>query len=261
MKFKDKVALVTGASNGIGRAIAIEFAREGAHVAALARNQDRLSELSNQLHALGVKALPLPCDVTRRDDLRAAVDQAASHFGRLDVLVNNAGRGIYSPLVTVNLADFEQVMALNFWAPLWAIQAAMPHFEPQGGGTIINISSILGKVDFPWMGAYCATKHALNSISNVLRMELKGKHVEVLTVCPGRVRTDFQPNALKYRPVQNPSWSAGALAPEEVARAVVRGAWKHHREIVIPRSGWILIAIQHLVPRLADRLAMAFASH
>ncbi|MBZ5553331.1 MAG: SDR family oxidoreductase [Acidobacteriia bacterium] len=260
MKFKNKVVFITGASSGIGRALAIEFAREGAHVAAVARDAPRLTALSGQLRDLGVEALALPCDITQREALKAAVDTTASHFRRLDVLVNNAGRGLYAPLATVPTEDFEQVMNLNFWAPVWAVQSAMPHFERQGRGVIVNISSILGKVDFPWMGAYCATKHALNSISNALRMELKEKHVDVLTVCPGRVRTEFQPNAIKYKAVQNSSWSAGALSPDDVARAVVRGVWTHKREIVIPRAGWLLAAVQHLAPRLADRLAVAFSS-
>jgi len=248
MKFKNKVVFITGASSGIGRSLAIEFAREGAHIAAVARDAGRLTALSGQLRNLGADTLALPCDITQREGLKAAVDGAASHFGRLDVLVNNAGRGLYAPLATVPFEDFEQVMNLNFWAPLWAIQSAMPHFERQQGGVIVNISSILGKVDFPWMGAYCATKHALNSISNSLRMELKEKHVEVLTVCPGRVQTQFQPNAIKYKPVQNSSWSAGTLSPEDVARAIIRGVWAHKREIVVPPAGWLLAAVQHIAP-------------
>ncbi|MBZ5538143.1 MAG: SDR family oxidoreductase [Acidobacteriia bacterium] len=260
MKFKNKVVFVTGASSGIGHALAVEFAREGAHVAAVARDAARLTALSDQLRDLGVDALALPCDITQREALKAAVDRAASHFRRLDILVNNAGRGLYAPLATVPFEDFDEVMNLNFWAPLWAIQSALPYFERQQGGVIVNISSILGKVDFPWMGAYCATKHALNSISNTLRMELKEKHVSVLTVCPGRVQTEFQQNATKYRPVQNSSWSAGALSPEDVARAVIQGVWTRKREIVIPRAGWLLAAVQHLAPGLADRLAFAFSS-
>lgn len=261
MKFKDQVVFITGASRGIGRALAVEFAREGSHIAAVARTRERLEKLSGELQGLGVRVLPLMCDVTDRKALVAAVNEIAKHFGRLDVLVNNAGMGIYSPLATVAIEDFERVMNLNFWAPLTAIQAAVPHFEKQQGGTIINISSILGKLDYPWMGAYCATKHALNSISNALRMELKGKNISVLTVCPGRVKTDFQPNAVKYKPIQNPAITAAtALSPESVARAVVRAAWKHKREIVIPRGGWVLVGLQHLWPTLADRLAMSFSS-
>ena len=260
MKFQGKAVLITGASYGIGRALAIEFAREGAQVAGLARSTDRLMTLSDELRDLGVNALALTCDLTQRGSLKVAVDTAAAHFGRLDILVNNAGRGLYAPLTTVDSNDFEEIMNLNLFAPLWAIQSVMPYFERQQGGIIINISSILGKVDFPGMGPYCATKHALNSISNALRMELKEKHVEVLTVCPGRVQTEFQPHAIKYKPIQNASWSTRGLSPEDVARAVVQGAWKHKREIVIPRAGWVLAAVQHVAPRLADRLAVAFSS-
>jgi short-subunit dehydrogenase len=260
MKFDGKVALVTGASSGIGRAIALEFGKEGAHVAALARTTERLDSLADELRAQGVRVLSIPCDVTDRTALRAAIDRTAAEFGRLDILVNNAGIGIYSPVATVPVEDFERVMELNFWATLCAIQTAIPHFEKQQGGIIINVSSILGKLDFPWMGAYCASKHAVNSISNALRMELKEKNVEVLTVCPGRVLTNFQPNAVKYKPIHNPRWSGPGLTPEQVAHAVVRGAWKHKREIVLPRMAWVLVVLQNVWPTLADRLAMAFSS-
>lgn len=260
MKFKDKVVVITGGSEGIGRALALEFAREGAYVAPLARSSDRLKTLSDELIGLEVRAFPLTCDVTDPEALKRAILQAATHFGRIDILVNNAGRGLYSPLATVPVGDFETIMDLNFWAALRATQAVVPFFEQQGAGIIINVSSILGKIDFPWMGAYCVTKHALNSFSNALRLELRDKNIEVLTVCPGRVATDFQPHAVKYKPIHNPGVSAGGLSPETVARAVVRAAWKHQREIVLPRSGWLLVAVQHLWPRLADRLAMTFAS-
>lgn len=260
MKFKGKSAFITGASEGIGRAIALEFAREGANVAVAARSSEKLDRLREELQALGVHVLAQTCDVTHRSALAAAIERTADHFGRLDILVNNAGMGLYSPLTTVRIEDFEKMMQVNFWAALHAIQASVPHLERQGGGIIINISSILGKLDYPWMGAYCASKHALNSLSNALRIELRDQNIEVLTVCPGRVRTAFQPHAIKYKPIRNPSVAGAGLSAEQVARAVVRGAWRHQREIVIPRAGWILVALQHVWPRMADKLAMAFSS-
>lgn len=257
MKFKNKVALVTGASDGIGRALALELARAGADVAILARSTARLQELSKQVEAFGVRSLPLTCDVTDRAALTSAVHQTAESFGRLDLLINNAGMGLYSEMTQVPLDDFERLMELNFWAPIVATQAAATHLEKRGG-IIINISSILGKLDYPGMGAYCATKHAVNSISNVLRMELREKGIEVLTVCPGRVDTGFQLHAIKYQTLRNPRFSVAAMSPEWVARVIVRAAWRHKREIVLPRAGWVLVAIQHLWPRLGDRLAMTF---
>jgi NAD(P)-dependent dehydrogenase (short-subunit alcohol dehydrogenase family) len=260
MRFKDKVVFVTGASGGIGRALAIEFSNEGAAVALVARSAEVLHELEAELCAQGKQALALPGDVTDRAVLEQAIHKTVDCFGRLDILVNNAGIGLYAPLATVPTGDFERMMKLNFWSVLWAIQAALPHLEKNGEGRIINISSILGKLDFPWMGAYCASKHAINSLSNALRMELSDRHVEVLTVCPGRVRTQFQPNAIKYKPIENPPGSGMALSPEEVACAVVRAAWKHKREIVLPRKGRLLVALQQFWPRMGDRLAMTFAS-
>ncbi len=260
MKFKGKVALVTGASKGLGRAIALEFAREGAHVAILARSADLLQKLASEVETHGVRALPLCCDVTHSGDLAIAVNRAAEELGRLDILVNNVGVGLYSEIAKVPLQDFRFMMELNFWSMIVAIQTALPHMGRQREGTIINIASILGKIDYPWMGAYCASKHAMVSICNALRMELREKKINVLTVCPGRVDTQFQPNALKYRPLRNPHFSAIPLSAERVARQIVRGAWKHKREIVLPRAGWLLVALQHLWPQLSDRLAMSFTT-
>ncbi|MDD5543647.1 MAG: SDR family oxidoreductase [Acidobacteriia bacterium] len=260
MKFKDRVVLVTGASKGIGRAIALEFGREGAHLALVARSRELLDRLRDELQNTGREALALPCDVTDRAAFEAAIRRTIETFGGLDVLVNNAGMGMYSPLATMPMNDFDRLVSLNVHAVLYSIQAALPQFEKQGHGHIINVSSILGRLDYPWMGAYCATKHAVNSISNALRMELRDKNIEVMTVCPGRVLTDFQDNAIKYKEVENPSKPTLPMSPEAVARAVVRAAWKHRREVVLPRAAWVMIALQQFWPALADRVALSWSS-
>lgn len=260
VKFKDRVVFVTGASRGIGRALALEFAREGARLVLVARSIERVNRLRDEIQADGREVLAIPCDVTEREAVETAIRRTIETFGGLDILVNNAGIGLYSDLATVPMEDFERLMRLNVWAPLYAIQAALPQFEKQGHGHLINVSSILGRLDYPWMGAYCASKHAVNSISNALRMELRDKNIEVMTVCPGRVLTDFQANAIKYKEIVNPAKPTLPMTPEAVARAVVRGAWKHRREVVLPRAAWLLIALQQFWPDLADRVALSWSS-
>ncbi len=246
-RLRNKVVLITGASSGIGSALAQVFAGEGAKLALAARSFDKLQALAS---SLGPEVLPLQADMTRPEEVRQMVRAAAEHFGRLDILVNNAGIGMYAAASEMLSEEFEQVVATNWLGPVHAMQAAIPYMRAQGGGQIINISSVAGKVAIPWMAAYCSTKFALNAFSNSLRLELAPDNIRVLTVCPGRVSTPFTANAFKgiaTRPL-----SPGGISAERVARATLRAALGGRREIVVPASNRIFIWLRALFPRLID---------
>lgn len=259
MRFAGKVALVTGASSGIGRAIAVAFAQEGAKVALVARSEDRLQLLADELQARGTPVLVCVADVSVREEVERAAAQTFETFGRIDLLINNAGRGMFAPLDVMSLDEYHRLVEVNVWSVLYAIQAVVPRMKQQRAGVIINIASILGKVTFPNLGGYSATKHALVSLSDALRMEVEPFGMEVISICPGRVQTDFRKNAARYRDDVYPP-TAGGISADEVARAVVDAVWKHKREVVIPRAGWLLIALNRLWPRAADRLAKKFSN-
>ena len=190
--------------------------------------------------------------MTRPDEVRQMVRAAAEHFGRLDILVNNAGIGMYAAASEMLPEEFEQMVATNWFGPVHAIQAAVPYLRAQGGGQIINISSVAGKLAIPWMAAYCSTKFALNAFSDSLRLELAPDNIRVLTVCPGRVRTPFTQNAFTdcaTRPLY-----PGGISAERVARAVLRASLSGKREIVVPADNRLFGWFHSLFPAFVDRM-------
>jgi len=167
--FRDKVVLVTGASSGIGRATALAFAAAGAKVALVARRRDVLEEVARL--AAGETAV-LPADVTRRDDVRACFAEAGARFGRVDVVVNNAGILLPAPVVNMAAADLDAMLRVNLFGALFVMQEAVPIMLGQGGGTIVNVASLAGRRGYTPLGGYCATKFALVGLTEALRMEL-----------------------------------------------------------------------------------------
>jgi short-subunit dehydrogenase len=247
-KLNGKVALITGASMGIGEAIARVFAAEGARLALAARSKDKLESVAVSLPA---GALAVPADMTRPEEVRAMIARTVDHFGRIDILVNNAAVGMYASVADMRPDQVERLWATNWMGPVHAIQAVVPHMRRQGGGTIVNVSSVAGKVAFPWMATYCATKFALNALSTSLRMELRPDKIHVLIVCPGRVKTPFTENA--YKDFATRPLYPGGIAPERVARAVLRGVHRGKREIVVPADNRILGWLRSLFPGMVDR--------
>jgi len=190
-----RTALVTGGSRGLGLAIARELGRLGAHVTLAARDAAELDAARTDLESRGVGASVLVCDLSSRGEGRRIVEQAIADRGRLDVLVNNAGVIQVGPIEHMETADFEQAMDVHFWAPLQTMQAAMPAMRAQGGGRIVNISSIGGKIGVAHLVPYCASKFALTGLSTALRGELAKDNIVVTTVSPGLMRTGSPFNA------------------------------------------------------------------
>jgi len=191
----DKVVVVTGASAGIGEALARRLAKEGARPVLVARRADRLAEVAA---ACGPGALAVPADVTVRAQVQAVVETTLARHGRLDVWINNAGRGITRNVSALTDDDLDEMITVNVKSALYGMQAVLPHFTARGTGHIINISSMLGRVPLaPFRSAYSAAKHALNALTANLRMELAVSHpgVHVTAVHPGIVATEFGLNA------------------------------------------------------------------
>jgi NAD(P)-dependent dehydrogenase (short-subunit alcohol dehydrogenase family) len=252
-KLANKVALITGASSGIGEAIARLFAHEGARVSLSARSADKLHAL---VASLGSTALAVPTDISDPAQVSRMVEITVERFGRLDILVNNAGVGMYAPVASMAPEQFTHLVSTNWLGPVYAVQAAVPHMRRQNGGQIINISSVAGRVAIPWMGAYCSTKFALNALSDSLRMELARDRIDVISVCPGRIATPFGRNAFRhagYRPLPPSGTSA-----ERVARAVLRASLRRKREIVVPASNWLFVWLHSLFLGLTDAMMLSF---
>jgi short-subunit dehydrogenase len=247
MRLQGKVVLITGASGGIGAACAAAFRARGAHIAAVARSAGKLAA------AAGPDGLAIPGDITDPTLRRTAVKRTIERFGRIDVLVNNAGRGYYRPTCNAPMCEVEQLFALNFFAPLEMMQLVIPGMHRQGGGTIVNVGSIGGRVPLPWLSIYSASKYAIGALTDALRMELKGTGIRTMTVCPGYVKTGFQDNAMGGDPPDRVvSARTFAITAEHCARDVVRGVERNVRTVVTPRAGWIFIALERVMPWVID---------
>lgn len=213
---RDEVVLITGASAGIGAALAQACAARGAKLVLLARREAALAEVAARCDT---QTLTVTADVTRRADLERAVGAALAEFGHIDVLVNNAGRGINRPVTQVTDEDLDDMWLTNVKSVMYGVQAVLPHFQSRGRGHIVNVSSMLGRVPLAGVrSAYSAAKHALNSLTANLRVELRPQGIDVTLILPGVVATDFGNNALHGGPDSRSL--PGAQPVDEVAKVI-----------------------------------------
>ena len=250
MHVEGKVVLITGSSEGIGAACAAAFRDRGATVVLTARSAEKLGRVARS------GELIIPADLTSHDGRVALIQQTLAHHGRIDILVNNAGVGLYIPAHRAPLAESREMFELNFFAPLHLIQLAAAEMKKQRSGAIVNVSSIAGKVTLPWFTLYSATKHALVSLTEGLRTELRRDGIHCMSVCPGYVKTHFQENVLGGRV---PKALTGlprrwAVTPQECAAAIVRGLERGAATVVTPSTGWIFIGLSHIVPGVVRRV-------
>ena len=229
MEISGKVVIITGASEGIGRAAVKRFAAAGAIIAAVARSTDRLESLSEELRGLGHEAFPIPCDMRDRDAVNRMIERTFEKYGRIDILINNAGQSAAGTVAEVNPEDFRQIVELNMYGPVYAMQAAVPKMRLGGGGLVVNVSSMVSKMRIPGLGIYAATKAALNTLSDTARVELAADNVRVVTVYPRMTATDFGKHALgdqRMRQHQRASASPAVVVdtPERVAEMILKAA-------------------------------------
>ena len=245
MQLEGKVVLITGASAGIGAACAQAFHRRGARLALTGRSLERLQGRSP------AGAFCLTGDLLDSGFRQTLVARTVDQFGKIDVLVNNAGAGLYAPAHRAPDNGVRTLFELNLFAPLDLVRQSVPHLS---GGAIVNVGSIAGKMTLPWFTMYSASKYALGSLTDGLRMELRSCGIHVMQVCPGYVKTGFQQHVISGQPPDLTGWQKHwAITAEECADAIVSGVERRARTIVIPRSGWLLIAAQRLIPGLVER--------
>ena len=250
MRIEGKVAIVTGASEGIGAACAAEFARAGARLSVTARSEQGLRNAAPG-------ALIVPGDLTEEETRRRVVEETLARYGAIDILVNNAGAGLYLPSWSAPMEEARRVFELNLFALLGMVQLVVPHMRARGGGTIVNVGSIGGKVTLPWLTLYCAAKSAVGTLTEGLRMELRRDGIRAMLVCPGYVQTNFQRNVRLGQPPE--AMLRGrkmAITAARCARDIRRGVEREARTVMSPASGWLLAALAGLFPSLVEaRLA------
>lgn len=247
MRIDGRVVLITGASEGIGAACAAAFRDRGARLSLTARSAGKLQAVA------GADALSTPGDITDAETRRRVVNRTLERFGAIDILINNAGMGLYKPAWLAPLEDVRRLYELNFFAPLAMIQLVAPQMRARRSGVIVNVSSVAGKVTLPWFTIYSTSKYAVCSLTDGLRMELKQDGVHAITVCPGYVKTAFQEHALSGRPPERVlQGKQFAITPERCAAAIVRGVEREARTVVTPWAGWLFVAAERLLPRFVD---------
>jgi NAD(P)-dependent dehydrogenase (short-subunit alcohol dehydrogenase family) len=240
--YAEKVVVITGASAGIGAALAEEIARRGGKLVLVARRREKLDEVARKVGEAEV----VVGDVTRREDVQRALDAAVARFGHVDIWVNNAGRGISKPLLALTDEDVDTVFRDNLKSVLYGMQAVLPHFQARNAGVLVNVSSMLSRVPFaPIRAAYSAAKAAVDSLTETARIELAKDHpgVRVVLVLPGVVATDFGLNALGGGPDSRALPNAQDV--DEVARVVADGIMAG-RSDVYTRAEGLDVVLGHL---------------
>ena len=251
MEMDGKVVVVTGASMGIGEEIARIFANHGASVVLLSRDAGRAAAARLRLgHKERTRALA--CDVRKREETDRIVAETLRRFGQIDVWVNNAGVGIRDSVADMEMSACRELFETNFFGAVNCLQAVVPAMRKAGGGTIINISSVAGHVPVAFLTPYSATKFALNAMGKGARMELKRDKINVLTVCPGYVRTDFGAHVVADRKGNVRPKSMQGITAERVARATYNGYRKGKREVIVPWTMIPVVKLYQLLPGLVE---------
>jgi NAD(P)-dependent dehydrogenase (short-subunit alcohol dehydrogenase family) len=257
--FAGKVVVITGGSRGLGLVLARQFCAEGARVALLARDPDELARAREELVQRGGEVLTISCDLLEREQIDAAVQEVVDHFGGLDVVINNAGIIEVGPLEHMRREDFERSMNLHFWAPFHLIMKALPHLRRRGGGRIVNIASIGGKMAVPHLAPYCASKFALVGLSDALRAELARDRIHVTTVTPGLMQTGSQGNArFKGDHLAEYTWFSlstalpfASIKAERAAAQIISACRRGAPSLAIPFAARAAILGHALFPNIA----------
>ena len=257
--WQGKVAVVTGGSSGLGRAIAAALVSRGAQVVIAARGAEKLDSVAAELRRDGQEVLAVLADITRQEDVDALFARSLDRFGRLDALVNNAGRSARGEAIATTAEEFAELMNLNFIALVRCTRAAMPHLL-QSKGHLVNIGSLAGKTAARYMGAYSATKYAVSAYSQQLRLELGPQGLHVLLVSPGPIARDeprtFDAEKLASLPpsARKPGGGVkvGLLRSDKLAEQILRACERRDPELVVPGRARLVFAVTQLWPSLGD---------
>jgi uncharacterized protein len=257
--FRGRTALITGASSGIGRDIALSFARLGVRVAILARRKDPLSDLADEIRAGGGEALILLADVTQRGEVRDAVHRALADFGQLDILVNSAGMVIPAPVESMKPADLQRMLQVNLFGTLHSMQAVIPSMRKAGAGNIVNIASLAGRRGLPPLGGYSASKFALVGLTEALRVDLRGSGIKVSLVMPTVVDTPMTDNFVAAEETTSIPGLVSGIPVQWVTWAAIAAVCFGLTEVDVPPGAVVLEKMAALFPGLTDA-AIAFGT-
>ncbi len=252
MEFDRQIILITGASNGIGKQLAIDFAKRGAVVIGCGRSIARLKAVLKEVRQTSPASAMMGCDVSDAEQVHGMIEKILTDFGRVDILINNAGIGMRKPFAETSLSIIEEIMRINYFGAVYCTHELLPSMIARGDGHIVNISSVAGKIGTLNMAAYCASKFAMNGWSESLYHELKPFGVSVSLVCPGPVHTDFNRDFRDSEPQSPPSLFVESSA---VSQAVFKVIERNRFELIMPRWLALMCWFKGLSPGLFRYLA------
>jgi short-subunit dehydrogenase len=259
--YRDKIALITGGSRGLGLEIARQICAKGGKVALIARDAEELERAKTELDRFATEVLTIQCDLLETAQIQSAVQQTLQRFGKIDILINNAGIIEIGPVEHMQLKDFDRAMRLHFWAPFILYLLVAPQMRVNGG-RIVNISSIGGRIAVPHMATYSASKFALTGFSDAIRAELARDNILVTTVTPGLMRTGSHIHA-KFKGDHSAEykwfdWSRkipfASISVERAARKILSASGRGKPNLVMPCSAYFIIAANALFPNLIARV-------
>jgi short-subunit dehydrogenase len=262
VKFAGKNVVITGASSGIGRQSAIDFARNGAScVALVSRSESKLSLVAGEIRQANPKCrvLQYPCDVSDKIQVLEMGRQVLTQMGRVDVLVNNAGFGIFRKVIDSTIEEMESVNATNYYGMVYCIKAFLASMLDRRSGHIVNIASVAGSFGVAGLAAYCGTKFAMLGFSESLYHELKGTGVGITVVSPIGVKTNFFAHESFRGGV--PNYTGFSLSPQAVSRAILRAASSPRLEIIVPFYMRAAVWLKHTLPYVVQPITGAISRH
>ena len=245
MDFKNKVVLITGASSGIGKQTAIEFAKLGSNIILVARRKNKLEQVENELKQFNVNTLVCTCDVSKKDQVEKMSKIVLEKFNSIDILVNNAGFAIYGSVYDLSINDIESQMETNYFGMIYCTKNFLPLMLEKKSGHIVNVASVAASFGLPGIASYCASKFAMLGFSEGLKHELSGTGVGITVVSPIMVKTDFfdHPSFEKM-----PKYSPTSLNSKTVAKAIVKASNSSRLEIITPSIVRIAVWLKHTFP-------------
>ena len=255
---RDKVVIVTGASSGIGKALVYELAHQGAKLAIASRNIEELLNIERDLKSLGVSVLPIRTDVTEEQSCKELIEQTYIHYGRIDVLINNAGISMRALLEDLDITVLHKVMDVNFWGTVYCTKYALPYLL-KTQGSVVGIISIAGFIGLPGRTGYAASKFAVRGFLNTVRIENRKKGLHVLVAAPGFTASNIRKTALTaagHQQGESPRDEKHMMTAEQCAALVVKGIRKRKREIIMTFvEGKLAVFLSKWLPGLVDKLS------
>jgi short-subunit dehydrogenase len=249
VKFTNKVVVITGASSGIGEASAIQFAKSGAHVILVGRRKEKLLEVEKKLLEYNVSTLVCPCDVSNKSQVKEMSNKVLEKFGKIDILINNAGFAIYGKVSDLDIEQIESQMITNYFGMIYCIKNFLKKMLEQKSGHIVNVASVAGSFGLPGIASYCASKFAMLGFSESLQHELKGTGVGITVISPIMVKTNFFDHTSFASMVK---YSQTALSAHTVAKAILKAANSSRLEIIVPSFVRGAIWAKHTFPYLIN---------